>query len=151
MPSTTRETDPAGLGQTLEAVRSRPCLLCGPGADGVSRRCAERYRSTERMLVIARGARNKLALVPVFWDGAGELGCADLDALVLLRPQALYGMDVPADEAVAAAGGRLRLADGYGDEVVKVVISAARGVIACDAAGVYPAVDGSVLWERPLP
>ena len=101
--------------------------------------------------MIARGIRNELAFVPVFWDGSGELGCADFDGLALLRSPSLCDMDREADEAARAKGGRLWLAGSYGDDVLKKLIRAARLVIAWDVGGVYPAVDGSALREAPRP
>ena len=142
------EPDVAGLGGCLQAVRSRPCQLCGTSDDGTFRHCAERYQEAERLLVIARGNRNELAFVPVFWDGAGEPGCVEYDGLALLRPPALCDMDQAADEA---ASGRLSLAASYEDDVLKKLIRAARMVIAWDVAGVYPAVDASALRETPRP
>ena len=151
MPSTTTETDIAGLRASLDAARSRPCLLCGTSDDGVLRRCPERHHEVERLLVIARGTRNELAFVPVFWDGAGELGCAEFDGLALLRSPALCDMDRDAEEAGRVMGGRLWVAGSYEDDFLKKLIRAARMVIAWDVGGVYPAVDGSALREAPRP
>ena len=151
MHTTTTEPDVVDLRESLEAARSRPCLLCGTSGDGVLRRCPERHQQAARLLVIARGTRNELAFVPVFWDGAGELGCAECDGLALLRPPALRHMDREAEEAAKATGGRLWVAGSYEDDFLKKLICAARIVIAWDVGGVYPAVDGSALREAPRP
>ena len=73
MQSITKERSLDGHAESLDAARSRPCLLCGSSANGVFMHCAERYRDVERLLVIARGGRHEVALVPVFWNGADEL------------------------------------------------------------------------------
>ena len=151
MQCTPTQPGPGDLARCLDAARSRPCVVCGASPDGVLRRCAERFQDTARVLVVARGARNELAFVPVFWDGENALGCVDLDALFLVRPAPLCGLDQPVERVVEAAGARLRLAGSYEDPVVKDRIQAAGAVLAWDAAQVWPVVDASVLLETPAP
>ena len=88
MQCSTTQPGPGDLARCLAAARSRPCIVCGTSPDGVLQRCAERFQDVERVLVIAHGARNELAFVPVFWDGERALGCVDLDELLLVRPPA---------------------------------------------------------------
>ena len=151
MQSITNERGLSGLAGCLGAARSRPCLLCGTSGNGVFMRCAERCGEVQPLLVIARGARNELALVPVLWDGMGEVGCPELGRLALVRPRQLLAADAGTEEVVQGVGGQVWFASGFEDHFVKGVIRGAAMMIAWDVAGVYPAVDGCVLREIPRP
>ena len=143
------ETGPgsSGLAAALDAVAGRPCFLCGSSPDGLLGRCVERYRRVQPIVVVARGAAGELAIVPVVWDGVGEIGCPVLDSVGLLRPAALDGGDVPLAAALQAAGGRLQVADNYvaAERNICPDLVAAAAIVAWDTAVVWPVVDADAL------
>ena len=146
-PAVIPEPGQEDLARALEAARMRPCLLCGSAGDPVLRRCSETHRMVMPMLVVARGAANELAFVPVSWDAVGEAGCPRFDLLGLLRPAACRTSDAAVRDAVEAAGGFLWIADRYTDShcIMRATIEAAAVVVAWDVAAVYPFVDADVL------
>ena len=125
----------------VEAAQSRPCRLCGTSSDGVFGQCNERYRDAQPVVVIARGARDELALVPVSWDGVGEIGCPELGVLCLVRPRAFASEDGMAADVIKAAGGNLWSSSGFDDDASRVMVRATSMALAWEVAGVYPVVE----------
>ena len=125
----------------VAAARSRPCVLCGTGRDGVFGHCTERHRDVQPVVVIARGTRDELALVPVSWDGVGEVGCPEFGVLGLVRPRALAGEDGMASAVIKAAGGNLWASCSFDDDASRVMVRATSMALAWEVAGVYPVVE----------
>lgn len=140
-----------GLRACFDAVRMRPCRLCGTGPDGVSAKCTIRYRDVPPLLVVVRGPSHEVALASVAWDGAGEVGCVHPTELSLVRPTALVDTDAEVEEAVRAAGRDLRIASGFNDPVIKSMIRGSAMAVAWEVGGVYPLVDSAVLRETARP
>ena len=138
---------PAGLAAVLDVVADRPCFLCSGSPDGMYIPCAEHYRSVKPILVVVRGAIGELAIVPVLWDGVGEVGCPLLDSVAFVRPDALGADDGILRRALRAVGGDLLATSSYGDPDLKLyeTISLAALVVAWDAAQVWPGVDADAL------
>lgn len=138
---------PAGLAAVLDVVLDRPCFLCSGSPDGMYIPCAEHYRSVKPILVVVRGAAGELAIVPVLWDGVGEVGCPLLDSVGFVRPDALGGDDAVLARPFRAVGGELLATSSYGDPDLKLyeTISAAALVVTWDAAQVWPGVDADAL------
>ena len=135
----------------VEAAQSRPCRLCGTSTDGVFGRCTERHRDTQPVVVIARGARDELALVPVAWDGVGEIGCPEFGVLGLVRPRALAGEDGMASGVIKAAGGNLWASCSFDDDASRVMVRATSMALAWDVAGVYPVVEADAARAEQRP
>ena len=114
-------------------------------------RCTTRYRKVGPLLIIARGPGNELALAQVAWDGDGEVGCVNPEALYLVRPPALSVADAATEDAIRTAGGELRIASGFNDPQVKRTICRSAMATAWQVAGVYPLVESGVLRETPRP
>ena len=151
MPTENLKADRQGLRACLEAVRMRPCRLCGTSPDGVFARCTSRHREPPPLLVVARGQSHEVALAPVAWDGAGEIGCVQSNELCLVRPAALADGDAATEEVVRAAGGGLRIASGFNDPAVKAMICGSAMAVAWRVGGVYPLVESAVLRETARP
>ena len=135
----------------VAAARSRPCRLCGSSRDGVFGQCNERYRDAQPVVVIARGARDELALVPVSWDGVGEIGCPELGVLCLVRPGAFAGEDGMPAAVIKAAGGNLWPSIGFDDDASRVMVRATSMALAWEVAGVYPVVEADAARAEPRP
>ena len=151
MQSATSETGCESLRAAFDTIRKRPCRLCGTSPDGVFARCTARYGKVGPLLVIARGPGNELALAEVAWDGDGEVGCVNPEALYLVRPPALSAADAATEDAVRTAGGELRIASGFNDPQVKRTVCRSAMATTWQVAGVYPLVESGVLRETPRP
>ena len=134
----------------MAAARSRTCRLCGTSSDGVFGQCNARYRDAQPAVVIARGARDELALVPMSWDGVGEIGCPELGMLCLVRPRAFAGEDGMAADVIKAAGGNLWSSSGFDDDASRVMVRATSMALAWEVAGVYPVVEADAEPQRLL-
>ncbi|MYD92540.1 MAG: hypothetical protein F4Y02_02370 [Chloroflexi bacterium] len=151
MPTENLNAGRQGLRACFDAVRIRPCRLCGTGPDGVFARCTSRYRELSPLLVVALGPSHEVALASVAWDGAGEVGCVHSTELCLVRPTAVMEGDAETEEVVRAAGGELRIASGFNDPAVKAMICGSAMAIAWQVSGVYPLVESAVLRETTRP
>ena len=151
MQAIVRDPEFAILRDCLEAARSRPCLLCDRSGDGAFVRCRERYPGVRRLLVVARGSRRELALVPVVWDGVGEVGCVELEALALVRPETFADEERPVAALVNGFRGRLWTAARFGAEGPRLSVLASELVLAWQAAAVYPVADADAAREGPRP
>ena len=145
------------LAAALAAVRGRwcePCDHCDHRPVRLSLEaeppCLLRQEPRNRLLVVARGARDELAIVPVVFSAAGAIGCPVLEDLVVLRPEA----DAPDDARIASVldgAGAVTVAAGFGDPRVERIVRGALLAVAWRIGEVFPAVDRAVLGEPLQP